>query len=62
MQQSWVCMKESIEGMIDLEEELPTIGEDTILKEKAINYVRVLFIVESYIDTTLLGLGCCLPN
>lgn len=55
-------MKESIEGMIDLEEELRTIGEDTILKEKAINYVRVLFIVESYIDTTLLGLGCCLPN
>jgi len=57
MRQSWTCMKESIQGMVDLEEELQTIGEDTILKEKAINYVSV------YISLNLILISvCCSPR
>ena len=41
MQQSWASLQEGVKGIADLEEELTRIGQDTSLKERAVNYVGI---------------------
>lgn len=41
IERSWACLQEGVKGSVDLENELVRIGQDTLLKEKAVNYVSI---------------------
>ena len=41
MQESWASLQEGVKGSADLEEELTRMGQDTSLKERAVNYVGI---------------------
>lgn len=62
IEKSWTCLQEGIKGSMDLKVELSKIGQDTILKEKTINYVSIIVLLDTCLLVSSVGLSSCISD